>query len=118
MRQPLEEFTYSRLQKEVFDEGYRPNIKAIKNKNMRELVRVGWDQDASQRPTMETMYEELKAELILLCGSEVTEQQLSHDRRRSTLLPSRLSAVDVKRLLRSSEKWDEDHADLQASIKN
>ena len=108
MRQPLEDFTYSRLQKEVFDEGYRPNIKAIKNKNMRELVRAGWDQDASKRPAMETMYEELKAELILLCGSEVAEQHLSHDRRRSTLLPPRLSAVDVKRLLRSSEKLDED----------
>eukprot|EP00984_Skeletonema_dohrnii_P036869 scaffold38314_cov139-Skeletonema_dohrnii-CCMP3373.AAC.1 len=64
MRQPLEDFTYSRLQAEVFEDGHRPNIKLITNKHMKELVRLGWHQDSSQRPSIDTVYEELKMELM------------------------------------------------------
>jgi len=102
MRQPLEDFTYSRLQAEVFEDGHRPNIKLITNKHMRELVRLGWHQDSSQRPSIDTVYEELKMELMVLQGKKATDKALSHDRRRSTHVPSRLSAVDVSALLRSS----------------
>ncbi len=102
MRQPLEDFTYTRLQTEVFEDGYRPDIKAITNKNMRELVRLGWHQDSSQRPSMDTMYEKLKMEVMVLQKKKATDKELSHDRRRSTYQPSRLSAVDVRELLRES----------------
>jgi len=102
MRQPLEDFTYSRLQAEVFEDGHRPNIKLITNKHMRELVRLGWHQDSSERPSIDTVYEELKLEIMVLQGKKATDKALSHDRRRSTHVPGRLSTVDVSALLRSS----------------
>jgi len=106
MCQPLEDFTYTRLQTEVFEEGHRPDIKAITNKNMRELVRLGWHQESSQRPSMDTMYEKLKKEVMVLQNKKATDREMSHDRRRSTFTASRLSTVDVRMLLRSSVKID------------
>ena len=104
MCQPLEDFTYTRLQTEVFEEGHRPDIKAITNKNMRELVRLGWHQESSQRPSMDTMYEKLKKEVMVLQKKKATDREMSHDRRRSTFTASRLSTVDVRMLFRSSIK--------------
>ena len=103
LRQPLEDFTYTRLQNEVFEDGHRPDLKAITNKNMRELVRLGWHQDSSQRPSMDTVYDKLRAEVMMLQGKTPGDKELSHDRRRSTFIPTRFSTVDIKNLLRASD---------------
>eukprot|EP00986_Skeletonema_menzelii_P006137 scaffold2316_cov135-Skeletonema_menzelii.AAC.12 len=103
MRQPLEDFTYTRLQTEVFENGHRPDIKAITNKNMSELVRLGWHQDSSQRPSMDTMYEKLRTEVLMLQGGKLSDTALSHERRRSTFVPTRFSTVSIRHLLKTSD---------------
>ena len=106
MSQPLEDFTYARLKTEVFQDGYRPAITAVKNKSMRELIRVGWHQDASKRPSMDTVYNELRKEFQILQGAKLSENELSHDRRRSTHVPSGIK-VNVKMLLSSTTSGGE-----------
>ena len=100
MRKPLEDFTYTRLKNEVFLDGYRPAITAVKNKSVRELINMGWHQDSSKRPSIDTVYDELKSEYQTLLGGKVSEDQLSHDRRRSTYIPSRITTVNVSKLVR------------------
>ena len=100
MRKPLSDFTYTRLKDEVFMDGYRPAITAIKNKSMRELIRAGWHQDSFKRPSIDIVYDELKREYQILQGGKVSEGVLSHDRRRSTYVPSRIATVNVSKLVR------------------
>lgn len=67
---------------------------------MRELIRMGWHQDASNRPSIDAVYDELKQEYQILQGGTVSEKEMSHDRRRSTFVPSMLSNVNVSKLFR------------------
>lgn len=110
MTQPLEDFTYTRLKSEVFEDGYRPSLTAVNNKSLRDLIKVGWHQDASKRPSMDTVYEELKKEFQILHGLKLSEKELSHDRRRSTHVPSRISAVNMSTLLRVSSNGESEAA--------
>ncbi len=112
LEKPLQNFTYTKLKNEIFLEGKRPPIKKVFNKKMRDLIDSGWSQIAKKRPSMDTVYQELKSEYARLATELPPDQKdtaLSHDRRRSTFVVSRVSRQSVRRLMRL-DSCDSDHA--------
>lgn len=105
LRQPFKGFTYSQLKQEVFHEGYRPPLKQIWHKGLRSLINVGWHQKPSKRPSMNEIYIKLKT-LYTALSPDVAEEEISHDRRRSTYIANRLSKMSLKHLMAIETKDD------------
>ncbi len=99
---PLRDFTYMQLKEEVFQSGYRPPLKKVWYKPMRNLIDAGWSQNPKKRPTMAAMYEELKDAYTTL--GKVSVEEVNHSRRRSTFVSKKVDLVSVRHLVtRSSD---------------
>jgi len=106
LTKPLDNYTYRDLKKEIFLEGDRPPLRKIFNKKMRNLVAEGWDQRANARPSIDKVYDELKKEYVKLSPGHLRENDISHNRRRSTFVVQRLTSMPMMHLMRlnSSER--------------
>ena len=93
LAKPLKDYTYDGLKKEVFYKGVRPPIGNVYNKKMRNLIGAGWCEDPGSRPSMDTVYDELKEEYLKLAPGNLTEAEVSHNRRRSTFFLRRLTTM-------------------------
>lgn len=86
LMKPLEGYSYSRLKEEIFRNGIRPELKQVKSKVISELISTGWHADPKKRPTIDMVYEIIKKEYIRLAPHIVTENEVTHHRRRSTFV--------------------------------
>eukprot|EP00581_Thalassiosira_minuscula_P009927 CAMPEP_0183708554 /NCGR_PEP_ID=MMETSP0737-20130205/4832_1 /TAXON_ID=385413 /ORGANISM="Thalassiosira miniscula, Strain CCMP1093" /LENGTH=515 /DNA_ID=CAMNT_0025936447 /DNA_START=214 /DNA_END=1761 /DNA_ORIENTATION=- len=106
LEKPLKDFTYQRLKNEIFIEGERPPIRAIFNKRLRNLVDLGWSQYAPERPSIGEVYNTLKREYLKLAPDSLTEEAISHNRRRSTHVANQISGSSMSNLLRLNSDHD------------
>mmetsp|Transcript_25188 Transcript_25188/g.53623 ORF Transcript_25188/g.53623 Transcript_25188/m.53623 type:complete len:539 (-) Transcript_25188:537-2153(-) len=100
LTKPLKDFTYARLKDEIFIDGERPPIRKVFNKKMRSLIMDGWSQRPRSRPSIDVVYEELKSEYVKLAPATVTEEEVSHNRRRSTFVAHTMNAKSMRHLMR------------------
>jgi serine/threonine protein kinase len=101
LEKPLKDFTYTRLKNEIFIDGERPPIKKIFNKTLRSLIHSGWSQTPRYRPSMDAVYETLKKEYLRLVPTgSVSEEDISHNRRRSTFVARNVNRLSVRHLMR------------------
>jgi len=102
LEKPLKDFTYSKLKKKVFVGAYRPEIKKVFNKRVKALINAGWNQSPTQRPSMDDMYDGLRAEYSRLTPGNVTAEHMSHKRRRSTFISNTKAnnMLSVRNLMR------------------
>ncbi len=93
-------YSYAQLKQEIFVEGERPPLKHVFNKTMRDLISAGWSQSPNERPSIDTVYEEIKNEYLRISKGEVGEAAVTHDRRRSThVARSANGGVSLKHLM-------------------
>jgi len=100
LTKPLENYNLPKLKNEIFLKGDRPPRRKIFNKKMRNLVAEGWDQRANARPSIDKVYDELKKEYVKLSPRHLGEDEVSHDRRRSTFVVQRLLSTPMTSLMR------------------
>ena len=86
LNKPFEGYSYNRLKKEIFSGGMRPELKQVKSKVISELISNGWHANPKKRPTIDMVYEIIKKEYIRLAPHVVTENEVTHHRRRSTFV--------------------------------
>lgn len=108
LEKPLKDFTYSRLKNEIFIDGERPPVRKVFNKKLRALVCSGWDQNPRGRPSIDEMYDQLKAEYLKLAPRSTTEAEISHNRRRSTFVAVNLQGFSVRNFLRYDSTLPDD----------
>lgn len=100
LEKPMMNYTYSQLKQEVFIEGQRPPLKNVFNKKMRDLISLGWSQRPKTRPSMDAVYDEIRGEYVRMARCEITENAVTHDRRRSThVARSKNGGVSLKHLM-------------------
>lgn len=99
LQQPFKGFTYSKLEKQVFRDGYRPPLKKIWHRGLRSLIAAGWHQTPSKRPSMDDMYGKLRTFYTVLKPGCVSEEEISHNRRRSTYVNERLRKLSLRHLM-------------------
>ena len=104
LRQPLKGFNYSQLKKEVFHQEYRPPLKKVWHRGLRSLISVGWHHNPSKRPSMDEIYDKLRTLYTVLAPGCVSEEEISHNRRRSTYISARLSRISFKHLMTLESK--------------
>merc|ERR1712176_238478 len=88
--------------KEVFIDACRPDIKKVSNKRLRGLISTWGSQIPTQRPSIDDMYDGLRAEYSRLAPKSVAGEQISHNRRRSTFISKKDSnnMLSVRNLMR------------------
>ena len=84
LKQPFKGFTYSQLKAEIFLDGDRPPLEMIWHKELRSLIKVGWHQNPAKRPSMDAVYDKLRDVYTAIKPGVVKEEEISHNRRRST----------------------------------
>jgi serine/threonine protein kinase len=84
LKQPFKGFTYSQLKTEIFIDGDRPPLEMIWHKELRSLIKVGWHQNPAKRPSMDAVYDKLRDVYTAIKPGVVNEEEISHNRRRST----------------------------------
>eukprot|EP00804_Cyclotella_cryptica_P031215 CCRYP_020320-RE/>CCRYP_020320-RE protein AED:0.40 eAED:0.40 QI:0/-1/0/1/-1/0/1/0/141 len=99
LEKPLQGFSFSQLKKEVFQEGFRPPLKTIWHKGLRTLIAAGWSQNPNKRPQMDEVYEKLKQIYTALKPGRVSEEEVSHSRRRSTYVPDMWSRISIRHIM-------------------
>ena len=100
LQKPMMNYSYAQLKQEIFVEGERPPLKHVFNKTMRDLISAGWSQSPNERPSIDTVYEEIKNEYLRISKGEVGEAAVTHDRRRSThVARSANGGVSLKHLM-------------------
>ncbi|KAL7552265.1 hypothetical protein ACHAWF_015497 [Thalassiosira exigua] len=100
LEKPLKDFTYSRLKDEIFVCGDRPPLKKVFNKKMRALVASGWHHDPRKRPSIDDVYDRVKAEYLRLSPEKPPEAEIRHDRRRSTFVMRGRATTSLRNLVR------------------
>ncbi len=64
LKKPFREITYVRSLNEQVVKGYkRPSVKSIPSSTLRDLLRRGWDKDASKRPSFSSIVHSLESEI-------------------------------------------------------
>ena len=101
LHQPLKGFSYSQLKHQVFNEGYRPPLKKVWHRGLRSLIAVGWHQVPSKRPSMDEIYDKLKT-LYTALKPGSSEEEISHNRRRSTYISNRLRKMSLGHFMTQS----------------
>lgn len=104
LEKPLQGYSFSQLKKEVFHEGCRPPLKTIWHKGLRNLIAAGWSQNPNKRPPMDDVYEKLKQFYTALKPGTVSEEEVSHNRRRSTYVPGMWSKISIRHLMSVESK--------------
>ena len=99
LEKPLKDYTYTRLKNEIFIDGERPAIKKVFNKRIRSLINSGWSQNPTKRPTIGVVYDELRSEYLNLSPGTVKPSDVSHNRRRSTFVPTP-NRMSIRQLMR------------------
>lgn len=99
LHQPFKGFSYSQLKREVFHDGYRPPLRKVWHRGLRSLIAVGWHHNPSKRPEMDEIYDKLRTLYTALKPGCVSEEEISHNRRRSTYISQRLSKMSLKNLM-------------------
>lgn len=88
LEKPMMNYSYAQLKQEIFIKGERPPLKKVFNKKMRDMISTGWSQRPAERPSMDAVYEDIRNEYLRIAKCEITEKAATHDRRRSTHVPS------------------------------
>lgn len=104
LHQPFKGFSYSQLKREVFHEGHRPPLKQVWHRSLRSLIAVGWHHNPSKRPGMDEIYDKLRTLYTVLKPGCVYEEEISHNRRRSTYINQRLSKMSLRHLMTVENK--------------
>ena len=63
LSKPFEGYTMHMLQHEIFEKGKRPKINTVWPDSIQSILRFGWCDDYSNRPTMQTIHDKLENEI-------------------------------------------------------
>jgi hypothetical protein len=63
LEKPFEGYTMHMFQSDIFGKGKRPKINTVWPESIQNILRRGWCDDYSKRPTMQTIHDKLENEI-------------------------------------------------------